>query len=867
MDDNHSESGENEGADPSYQDFVAEFLKEDSNNPNDSSDDNPSDDGSHGNRSDEDSSDGSYLAKYAFMDSDQRMWFWESTIWFLKHHKRILEWYFRDTSKEPLWANDGVSWAYDHALSVNQDFSKLPVWKGEGVDENATNISEPDFNFELEFYNPGIDTGAYPTDFEVPPEDSVAERLCKAIGNGMDILLIRSDKNKTKIQRPLQVSRGGYAEYCARIKLRMSKQVDPDGYYVFRYNDEVHEQELALARGASVVLLTGDSDKEELMKHEIPADRIAWFPSQDIAQAFYLMNRELLAGNIKGKLREFRTDMDDLNKVIQSYWDRCYIINSKSMHSSRAWQPPTKDTEWSLRVPKPQRAAYVYPAKSNGGTKADKAAPATTELATTKKQTEAAARKKAEAAKKKAARAEKAETLIDPDNIEPNDFGIAEDIEAWIDDRLDIWKDSGKPKADDWDAVRTEGTSTNKNWGQNMAIESAFRLFKEAGAPIDVENRSILQETEVTKLLREVIREIRQHYYTAKDSTSFGDTTLVRGVRNAAKKARSLRWEGRSPEKVAKHLPCHAKVLASMCAAFNGNINAITAAALAACNACYLMCVPGDSFQIMSGPSMTSAPCLTSAPSMHSADPTVTQLKAEVSQVQNQLKTKQEESMEMQTNLSELTKEIKRLRKETESNKDRMGKEAQTIKDNFSNLDNRLAKDAQTIKNKFSNLDKRLGKMDASVVSVQGSAEDATKAVARLIQKQQQQQKRQGSTQGTQSSPPSAQSSPKAPEQMGDRPAPSGTPPNISGSGPFSTPTGRRTGRVWPPQIRRPRNQSASASPSGLQRSPPVWAPQKSSDKNAKRSGSGDESPQGSARKKPRMSLGDQSFGKVMGHH
>ncbi|KAM0379532.1 hypothetical protein ACHAPK_000107, partial [Fusarium culmorum] len=253
----------------------------------------------------------------------------------------------------------------------------------------------------------------------------------------------------------------------------MSKQVDPDGYYVFRYNDEVHEQELALARGASVVLLTGDSDKEELMKHEIPADRIAWFPSQDIAQAFYLMNRELLAGNIKGKLREFRTDMDDLNKVIQSYWDRCYIINSKSMHSSRAWQPPTKDTEWSLRVPKPQRAAYVYPAKSNGGTKADKAAPATTELATTKK-------------------AEKAETLIDPDNIEPNDFGIAEDIEAWIDDRLDIWKDSGKPKADDWDAVRTEGTSTNKNWGQNMAIESAFRLFKEAGAPIDVENRSIL---------------------------------------------------------------------------------------------------------------------------------------------------------------------------------------------------------------------------------------------------------------------------------------------------------------------------------------------------------------------------------------
>ncbi|KAM0390873.1 hypothetical protein ACHAQC_007051 [Fusarium culmorum] len=163
MDDNHSESGENEGADPSYQDFVAEFLKEDSNNPNDSSDDNPSDDGSHGNRSDEDSSDGSYLAKYAFMDSDQRMWFWESTIWFLKRHKRILEWYFRDTSKEPLWANDGVSWAYDHALSVNQDFSKLPVWKGEGVDENATNISEPDFNFELEFYNPGIDTGVLQT--------------------------------------------------------------------------------------------------------------------------------------------------------------------------------------------------------------------------------------------------------------------------------------------------------------------------------------------------------------------------------------------------------------------------------------------------------------------------------------------------------------------------------------------------------------------------------------------------------------------------------------------------------------------------------------------------------------------------------
>lgn len=49
-----------------------------------------------------------------------------------------------------------------------------------------------------------------------------------------------------------------------------------------------------------------------------------------------------------------------------------------------------------------------------------------------------------------------------------------------------------------------------------MAIEAAFRDFKNANAPIDVENRQILEDTPLTQLLRGTIVFITEHYNDLK---------------------------------------------------------------------------------------------------------------------------------------------------------------------------------------------------------------------------------------------------------------------------------------------------------------------------------------------------------------
>lgn len=66
-----------------------------------------------------------------------------------------------------------------------------------------------------------------------------------------------------------------------------------------------------------------------------------------------------------------------------------------------------------------------------------------------------------------------------------SDFGVS-DVEKYIRENPDGWKNTPDPT--DWSAIRNTGTA-KKEWPKDMAIEAAFRDFKNANAPIDVENR------------------------------------------------------------------------------------------------------------------------------------------------------------------------------------------------------------------------------------------------------------------------------------------------------------------------------------------------------------------------------------------
>lgn len=130
-----------------------------------------------------------------------------------------------------------------------------------------------------------------------------------------------------------------------------------------------------------------------------------------------------------------------------------------------------------------------------------------------------------------------------------------------------------------------------------MAIEAAFRDFKNANAPIDVENRQILEDTPLTQLLRGTIVFITEHYNDlkkkeavakkggskrsgkkARSDTYTGDSSLVRTTKDACKKARNAYWASTGTIRGRntlwdKLLPHPAKILACGFVAKDGTIN------------------------------------------------------------------------------------------------------------------------------------------------------------------------------------------------------------------------------------------------------------------------------------------------------
>ena len=198
---------------------------------------------------------------------------------------------------------------------------------------------------------------------------------------------------------------------------------------------------------------------------------------------------------------------------------------------------------------------------------------------------------------------ESEEDLIEEHSVslDASDFGVS-DIAKYIQENPDGWNNTPDPT--DWYAIRNTGTA-KKEWPKDMAIEAAFRDFKGASAPVDVEKRQILKDTPLTQLLRGTIVFITEHYNNlkkketvakkkssnksgkkARADTYTGDSSLIRTTKNACQKACNAYFAptgtiGAMNTPWDQHLPPPAKILACAFVAKDGTINGTVAGCLA----------------------------------------------------------------------------------------------------------------------------------------------------------------------------------------------------------------------------------------------------------------------------------------------
>jgi hypothetical protein len=171
------------------------------------------------------------------------------------------------------------------------------------------------------------------------------------------------------------------------------------------------------------------------------------------------------------------------------------------------------------------------------------------------------------------------------ESFAPDDFGIS-DVGSWLQENSKAW--SEVPSEDDWPLIRTTGFSKLKDWNLNMSIEAAFREFKLAGTPVDVSKRRILYESRSTRLLREAISHIRNHFNSVKSGASPSENPLIRNTRTAAIKASHAYLAGQPSQEVAKLLPAHSKILACAFTSPNGSVNSTLSGCLHICNHSHL---------------------------------------------------------------------------------------------------------------------------------------------------------------------------------------------------------------------------------------------------------------------------------------
>ncbi|RGP58508.1 hypothetical protein FLONG3_11429 [Fusarium longipes] len=196
------------------------------------------------------------------------------------------------------------------------------------------------------------------------------------------------------------------------------------------------------------------------------------------------------------------------------------------------------------------------------------------------------------------------ENTIDYNN--PNDLGVS-DLASWLQYNSKAY---GKkvPREDDWARILKTGLPEKKNWNLNMSIEAAFRQFELAGAPIDVLGRRILHDTPLTRLLREVIAHMKEHFKKEdlrkkkdkkRGNKSNAESSLVRSTRSAASRARIASMEGRQSE-VATLLPSHSKILACWFTSPDGSIDESLAGGLMGCGHGHLLGLKRKSAEHMS---------------------------------------------------------------------------------------------------------------------------------------------------------------------------------------------------------------------------------------------------------------------------
>ncbi|KAL6919915.1 hypothetical protein FSST1_003941 [Fusarium sambucinum] len=265
------------------------------------------------------------------VSSDGKMHFWPSTIQAMKRRKAIMEWYSRHKF-EPIWADTQLTSAYHLAMrQCEGDFNKLPVHRSDYVDENKYKI-DMDINYDTEFYHLPTDRYATTTtDVESfglakqnrpkivrfksavqghhwdemsddkngfpPPGNPELEYLYTSIAYGFDIVLMSPLDKDQAVRGTLRVSESGYKEFRARVRLFKGKHRDfpleaspREGYHWFPLDWECFEQFSAHQMKVEIEPLTGKI--KELKHYDMPSDRLCWFSSKDIYEAFYRLNKE-----------------------------------------------------------------------------------------------------------------------------------------------------------------------------------------------------------------------------------------------------------------------------------------------------------------------------------------------------------------------------------------------------------------------------------------------------------------------------------------------------------------------------------------------------------------------------------------------
>ncbi|XEU98606.1 hypothetical protein FSHL1_003893 [Fusarium sambucinum] len=507
------------------------------------------------------------------VSSDGKMHFWPSTIQAMKRRKAIMEWYSRHKF-EPIWADTQLTSAYHLAMrQCEGDFNKLPVHRSDYVDENKYKI-DMDINYDTEFYHLPTDRYATTTtDVESfglakqnrpkivrfksavqghhwdemsddkngfpPPGNPELEYLYTSIAYGFDIVLMSPLDKDQAVRGTLRVSESGYKEFRTRVRLFKGKHRDfpleaspREGYHWFPLDWECFEQFSAHQMKVEIEPLTGKI--KELKHYDMPSDRLCWFSSKDIYEAFYRLNKEAFNPTVP-QLEAFRTGDETLDSIIQAYCGKKAIVSAEGIPLSQDWEE--KDvSDWYEKELRPRKGLV---------------------------------------------------SAVAPPDL---DYGFGtSDIGLYLQrakQQGGVWDPDDFPTENEWWKIRHTGSS-GKRWGLDMAIEAAFQEFRICGASVDLKRRRILNRSPQCEQLKEVIVHIRSHFDSLTKRGGSNSAFMSKVVKDTLLARKKMYLTGGTQKEVKKVLPSGSKVLACTFVTTHNTLNATLAGALLLCGRFY----------------------------------------------------------------------------------------------------------------------------------------------------------------------------------------------------------------------------------------------------------------------------------------